>query len=338
MAGSVIIAGARYADRQALRRAGRLLCGRARWVRDQGCARTRRPHARADRLRVHGPRAAGRHRQITARQQRCTGAADDRAGHDRQQGVLVRPQLDLPRRSDGAGRRSRHRGRRRHGIDDPVAVPPPRRTWRLPLRRRHVVDSCAYDGLFCAFDKMAMGGATEKYAASANLAREPQDEMAAQSHERAAAAIKDGKFAEEIVPIEIPQRKGDPVLFDTDEGVRPGTTAESLGALRPAFDKAGNITAGNASQISDGGSAVIVTSKATAEKLGVAPLGEIVATARSLVPTRRCSRSRHGRSSGRSRRPARASATSTCSSSTRRSPPWAWRQWPTWASRTTSST
>src|SRR3954452_970566 len=139
-----------------------------------------------------------------------------------------------------------------------------------------LVDSCAYDGLFCAFDKVAMGGATEKYAASANLERAPQDELAAASHERAAAAIKDGKLAEEIVPVEVPQRKGDPLLVDTDEGVRPGTTAESLGALRPAFDKAGNITAGNASQISDGGSAVIVTTKAKAEALGITPLGDIV--------------------------------------------------------------
>jgi acetyl-CoA C-acetyltransferase len=139
-----------------------------------------------------------------------------------------------------------------------------------------LVDSCALDGLFCAFDKVAMGGATEKYAASANIAREPQDELAAKSHERAAAAIKDGKFADEIVPVEIPQRRGDPILFDTDEGVRPGTTVESLGSLRPAFDKSGNITAGNASQISDGGSAVVVTSKARAEALGLEPLGEIV--------------------------------------------------------------
>src|SRR3954465_10936296 len=137
------------------------------------------------------------------------------------------------------------------------------------------VDSCAHDGLFCAFHKGAVGGATGKYAASANLERAPQDELAAQSHERAAAAIKDGKLAEEIVPVEIPQRKGDPILFDTDEGVRPGTTAESLAGLRPAFDKSGNITAGNASQISDGGAAVIVTSKEKAEQLGVKPLGEI---------------------------------------------------------------
>jgi acetyl-CoA C-acetyltransferase len=139
-----------------------------------------------------------------------------------------------------------------------------------------LVDSVAHDGLFCAFDKLAMGGSTEKYAASAGINREEQDELAAKSHDRAAAAIKDGRFADEIAPVEIPQRKGDPVLFDTDEGVRPGTTVESLGALRPAFDKAGNITAGNASQLSDGGSAVIVTSKAKAEELGISPLGEIV--------------------------------------------------------------
>jgi acetyl-CoA C-acetyltransferase len=139
-----------------------------------------------------------------------------------------------------------------------------------------LVDSLAYDGLFCAFDKLAMGGATEKYAASAGLERAPQDELAAQSHERAARAIKDGLFAEEITPVSIPQRKGDPIVFDTDEGVRGDTTADSLAALRPAFDKAGNITAGNASQISDGASAVIVASPSAAERLAVAPLGEIV--------------------------------------------------------------
>lgn len=140
-----------------------------------------------------------------------------------------------------------------------------------------LVDSCANDALFCSFDKMAMGGATEKYAASAGLAREPQDELAAKSHERAAAAIKEGRFAEEIVAVQIPQRKGDPVLFDTDEGVRPGTTVESLASLKPAFDKAGNITAGNASQISDGAAAVIVASRAAAERIGASPIGEVVA-------------------------------------------------------------
>ena len=137
-------------------------------------------------------------------------------------------------------------------------------------------DAIIRDGLWCAFDACLMGAGTEKYSASRNISRERQDELAAKSHERAAAAIKDGRFADEIVPVEIPQRKGDPLLFDTDEGVRPGTSAESLGALKPAFDSAGNITAGNASQLSDGASAVVVASKAAAERLAVSPLGEVV--------------------------------------------------------------
>ncbi|MGZ4682479.1 MAG: acetyl-CoA C-acetyltransferase [Acidimicrobiales bacterium] len=139
-----------------------------------------------------------------------------------------------------------------------------------------VVDSMMYDGLFCAFDQCAMGAGTEKYAASAGLDRESQDQLAANSHERAARAIKDGLLDNEIVDVEVPQRKGDPVIVGTDEGVRGETTVDSLGKLRPAFDKAGNITAGNASQISDGGAAVVVVSKAVADKLGVEPLGEIL--------------------------------------------------------------
>ena len=156
----------------------------------------------------------------------------------------------------------------------PYLLPGARAGYRIGDQK--VVDSMMYDGLFCAFDQVAMGAGTEKYAASAGLAREPQDELAAKSHERAARAAKDGLFDNEIVKVEIPQRKGDPIVFDTDEGVRGETTAESLAGLRPAFDKAGNITAGNASQISDGGAAVIVASKAAAEKLGVTPLGEVV--------------------------------------------------------------
>ena len=146
----------------------------------------------------------------------------------------------------------------------------------MRLGDKSVVDSMMYDGLFCAFDQCAMGLGTEKYAASAGLDREPQDKIAADSHARAAAAIKDGLLAEEIVAVEVPQRRGDPVVVDTDEGVRVETTEESLGKLRPAFDKAGNITAGNASQISDGASAVVVMSKAKAEELGLSPLGEIL--------------------------------------------------------------
>ena len=156
----------------------------------------------------------------------------------------------------------------------PYLLPGARAGYRLG--DQSVVDSMMYDGLFCAFDQVAMGAGTEKYAASCEIQRAPQDEFAAKSHERAAAAIKDGKFSDEIVPVEVPQRKGDPVVVDTDEGVRPGTTVDSLGKLRPAFDKAGNITAGNASQISDGGAAVIVTSAAVAERLGTEPLGTIL--------------------------------------------------------------
>jgi acetyl-CoA C-acetyltransferase len=141
---------------------------------------------------------------------------------------------------------------------------------------KSVVDSMMYDGLFCAFDQVAMGAGTEKYAASAGLGREEQDELAAKSHERAAKAQKDGLFDDEIVNVSIPQRKGDPVTFSQDEGVRVETTLDSLGKLRPAFDKAGNITAGNASQISDGGAAVVVASQAAAERLGGDPLGEII--------------------------------------------------------------
>jgi acetyl-CoA C-acetyltransferase len=156
----------------------------------------------------------------------------------------------------------------------PYLLPGARAGYRIGDQK--VVDSMMYDGLFCAFDQVAMGAGTEKYAASAGLAREPQDDLAAKSHQRAARAHKDGLFEHEIVKVEIPQRKGDPIVFSEDEGVRGDTSAESLAGLKPAFDKAGNITAGNASQISDGGAAVVVASKAAAEKLGVQPLGEIV--------------------------------------------------------------
>ena len=148
-----------------------------------------------------------------------------------------------------------------------------------------LVDSMMYDGLFDAFDKVAMGLGTERYNGADGVSRERQDQFAAASHERAAAAIKDGKFADEIVAVSVPQRKGDPLIVDTDEGVRPETTVESLSKLRPAFDSNGTITAGNASQISDGGAAVIVTSAATAEKLGVEPLGELVSYGQVAGPT-----------------------------------------------------
>ena len=148
-----------------------------------------------------------------------------------------------------------------------------------------LVDSMMYDGLFCAFDNCAMGLGTERYNGADGVSRERQDAFSALSHERAAAAIKDGKFADEIVPVSVLQRKGDPLVVDTDEGVRPETTAESLGKLRPAFEKTGTITAGNASQISDGGAAVIVMSKAKAEELGLSPLGELVSYGQVAGPS-----------------------------------------------------
>ena len=139
-----------------------------------------------------------------------------------------------------------------------------------------LVDSMMYDGLFCAFDHCAMGTGTEKYAASSGLPREPQDAFSAQSHQRAGAAAAAGLFDDELVTVEVPQRRGDPVLVSADEGVRSDATAESLGRLRPAFAEAGNITAGNASQISDGASALVVASRERAEQLGVTPLGTYV--------------------------------------------------------------
>ncbi|WP_340683598.1 acetyl-CoA C-acetyltransferase [Amycolatopsis coloradensis] len=138
-----------------------------------------------------------------------------------------------------------------------------------------LVDHMAYDGLFCAFDQVAMGSSTEKYNSRYGITREQQDEFSARSHQRAAAAIAEGRFNVEIAPVSIPQRKGDPIVFSQDEGVRADTTAESLAKLRPAFASDGTITAGSASQISDGAAAVIVASKAKAEELGLTALAEI---------------------------------------------------------------
>jgi len=138
-----------------------------------------------------------------------------------------------------------------------------------------LVDHMAYDGLFCAFDQVAMGASTEKYNSRYGVTREQQDEFAARSHQRAAAAAANGVFAQEIAPVTIPQRKGEPKVIDTDEGVRADTTVETLGTLRPAFAPDGTITAGSASQISDGAAAVVVMSKAKAEELGLTWLAEI---------------------------------------------------------------
>lgn len=138
-----------------------------------------------------------------------------------------------------------------------------------------VLDAMAHDGLTDAFENIAMGESTERHNTRLGIERAAQDEIAALSHQRAAAAQKNGVFEAEITPVEIPQRKGEPVVFSKDEGIRPETTAESLGRLRPAFSREGTITAGSSSQISDGAAAVVVMSKARAEELGLEWLAEI---------------------------------------------------------------
>jgi acetyl-CoA C-acetyltransferase len=155
----------------------------------------------------------------------------------------------------------------------PYLLPGARSGYRIGDQK--VVDSMMYDGLTCSFDQCAMGLATERYNAG-HISRARQDEFSARSHQLAAAAIAAGKFDEEIAGVAVPQRKGDPIIVNNDEGVRGDTTFESLSQLRPAFDKEGTITAGNASQISDGGAAVLVMSEERCAQLGLTPLGELV--------------------------------------------------------------
>jgi len=135
-------------------------------------------------------------------------------------------------------------------------------------------DALDRDGLVCGFDGISMGAATEKYQAEAGISRAEQDEFAAESHARAAAAVKDGRLAEEITPVTIATRKGS-LTVEQDEGVRPGTTADKLAALPPAFAENGNITAGSSSQLSDGACAVVVMSAERAARLGLTPIAEI---------------------------------------------------------------
>ncbi|MEK3934982.1 acetyl-CoA C-acetyltransferase [Sporosarcina sp. FSL W7-1349] len=142
-----------------------------------------------------------------------------------------------------------------------------------------VVDSMITDGLWCAFNDYHMGITAENLCDRYSITREEQDEFAARSQANAAAAIEAGRFEDEIVPIEIPQRKGEPIIFDTDEYVKASSTAEKLGKLRPAFKKDGSVTAGNASGINDGAAAFVIMSKAKADELGLTPLATIAANA-----------------------------------------------------------
>ncbi|WP_235608966.1 acetyl-CoA C-acetyltransferase, partial [Frankia casuarinae] len=141
--------------------------------------------------------------------------------------------------------------------------------------RAELLDATEHDALFCAFDQIAMGASTERYNAGLGIGRAEQDEFGAQSHQRAAAATKNGLFDDEIVPVAVPQRRGEPLVVNQDESVRPDTTVEVLAKLRPAFDGNGTITAGSSSPISDGAAAVIVASRAKAEQLGLPILAEV---------------------------------------------------------------
>ena len=154
-------------------------------------------------------------------------------------------------------------------------VPGRRRPRRVPLRQRRAARRHHRRRAVVRLRRLP-DGPRHRALHAGSIGRQAQDEFAALSHERAAAAIKEGRLADEIAPVSIPQRKGEPIVVETDEGVRPGTTAESLGGLRAAFDKDGTITAGNASQLSDGASAIVVMSEAEAERRGVQPLGEFV--------------------------------------------------------------
>lgn len=157
----------------------------------------------------------------------------------------------------------------------PYLLPKARTGYRMGDGK--LVDSMIYDGLWDAFTNKHMGDQSDDVNEEFSIPRADQDAWAARSHQRAQEATESGRFAEEILPLELPQRKGDPLTFDTDEGIRPGTTVESLAKLKPAFQPNGTITAGNASQISNGGAAVVVMSEERAQELGVSPIAEIVA-------------------------------------------------------------
>jgi acetyl-CoA C-acetyltransferase len=161
----------------------------------------------------------------------------------------------------------------------PYLLPKAREGYRLG--NGQILDSIIQDGLWCAFDDQHMGCTGEIVSERFHVSRAEQDEYAVNSHRKAIAAIKAGRFKDEIVPVEIPQKKGAPVIFDTDEPVREDTSTESLSRLKPAFKEGGTVTAGNAPGVNDGASAVIVTSEDRAKSLGVEPLARIVAQATS---------------------------------------------------------
>jgi len=159
----------------------------------------------------------------------------------------------------------------------------PNARWGMRMGDRQAVDMMIHDGLTCSFEGVHMGNYGNSTAEQFNLSREAQDEWAYRSHKRAIEAIESGKFAEEIVPVEVPQRRGEPVVVDTDEAPRKDTSVEVLSNLRPAFDKDGTITAGNAPGVNDGASAFVIMSEEKAEELGKESLAMIVGHAEVAV-------------------------------------------------------
>ncbi len=163
----------------------------------------------------------------------------------------------------------------------PYALPGARDGYRMG--NQNVVDLMIHDGLWCPFENWHMGNTGEVVAQKYQISRSEQDEFAYNSHRKAAQAQSEGKFREEIVPIEIPQKKGEPIILDYDEPIRPDTTIEALSKLKPAFQKDGTVTAGNAPGVNDGASAVVVTSAEKAAELGIEPLAKIVSYATSGI-------------------------------------------------------
>jgi acetyl-CoA C-acetyltransferase len=157
----------------------------------------------------------------------------------------------------------------------PYLLPKARTGYRMGHAK--LVDATIHDGLWCALDEEHMGSASDRMNSKYGITRERQDEWAVRSHHRAAEAWKNGRFDDEVVPVEVPQRRGDPITVEQDEGIRSDTTVEGLGKLRAAFTSDGTVTAGNASQVSDGAAALVLTSAAKASELDLEPLARIVA-------------------------------------------------------------
>jgi acetyl-CoA C-acetyltransferase len=157
----------------------------------------------------------------------------------------------------------------------PYLLPKARAGYRMGHAK--LIDATIHDGLWCSLDDEHMGSASDRMNVKDGIGRERQDEWAVRSHQRAAEAWKNGNFDDETVAVEVPQRRGDPLVVDHDEGIRADSTMEGMSRLRPAFGKDGTVTAGNASQVSDGAGAVVLTSRAKADELGLAPLARIVA-------------------------------------------------------------